>query len=663
MRERLAVALAAPLGAAGAVASPLLLTRPADVAGAWAVAVSALAYLAIGALILWQHPRHRLGRALLAASVVWGVGEGVLAFGVRGLQHHPTTGAGLAAVVGGSLRALGWLTLVLVVPLLFPDGHRAGSSRVRRWAWRLAPATIAVFTVASVLSTAYNDYRIPRRLHPPTGLPPAWAGVGDLASLLGFLGAVVTVVLAVTTLVQRWRHDDAVVRQQLLWFALAFACPVVLFPLSVADLGAPWMFASASIPVPLAIAVAVGQRRLYDLTLAVNRSLTYLTLSAMIAGLYAVTVGGVGAMLRVQGAPWLPWVAAGVVAVSFAPLRNALQQGANKLTYGQWAQPAEVLASTGRRLADATDTVALLGVIASEIADGLGLAYVVIRDSGGRALAAHGVAGEETEALPLTAYGVQVGDLRWSGRRLRDTERALLVDLAHQLGGVVHAAALVAQVRDAQERLVLAREEERKRLRRDLHDGLGPALAGLSFGVDTLRNRLAARDQAAPVDPDAELTRLRDGIAACVVDVRRIVEGLRPPDLDELGLAGALDQLVSRFGAEAGVTVDVAVAPLPPVPAAVEVAAYRVAQEALTNVVRHARAGHARVQVAVDGDRLVLEVHDDGRGAAMPRPGGVGLGSMHERAAELGGTVTVASSEGAGTLVRALLPLAGAGAS
>ena len=274
-----------------------------------------------------------------------------------------------------------------------------------------------------------------------------------------------------------------------------------------------------------------------------------------------------------RGAGWLPWVAAGVVAVSFAPLRDALQRAANRLTYGQWSQPAEVLAATGRRLGDASDVPGLLQTLTDELGSGLGLSYVEIADSSDAPLAVHGSPTASLDALPLQAYGVTVGALRWSRRTLRDTDRALLSDLAAQLGAVVHAAGLLQVIRTSQERLVLAREEERKRLRRDLHDGLGPALAGLTLQVDTLRNRL---DRPA----DEGLLALRSGIQSTVLDVRRIVEGLRPPALDELGLAEALVQLADRLTASArgpavSVHVDSAV-----LPAAAEVAAYRIVQEA-----------------------------------------------------------------------------------
>jgi signal transduction histidine kinase len=213
---------------------------------------------------------------------------------------------------------------------------------------------------------------------------------------------------------------------------------------------------------------------------------------------------------------------------------------------------------------------------------------------------------------------------------------------------VVHTAELVGSLRSAQERLVLAREEERRRLRRDLHDGLGPALAGLTLRVDTVRNLLAD-----PVVAEQELLRLREGIQSTVRDVRRIVEGLRPAALDDLGLAEAVHQLADRTATP---SVEVACDPLPRLPAAVEVAAYRIIQEALSNATRHGGASQVRVGLSLDGAALAVTVADDGSGEVVPRPGGVGLSSMRERAEEIGGRFELAACPGSGTVLSVVLP-------
>jgi signal transduction histidine kinase len=544
--------------------------------------------------------------------------------------------------------------VILLLPQVFPDGVRTGPRRLLRVAWVAAWACLVTDAMTALFGPTQSDLRL-GKVDNPIGLPHSTQPVVDAVTSLMLLAMLLALVLGVAELVWRWRHGDALGRQRLLWFALAFVLPILVLVLSFWDLGRPWVFALVSLPLPIAIGVACLQYRLYDLDLVVNRSLTYGALSLAIAGLYALTVGGVGAMMRQRGAGWLPWVAAGVVAVSFAPLRDALQRAANRLTYGQWSQPAEVLAATGRRLTDATDVPGLLQTLTDELGEGLRLPYVEILDARGDRLAVHGAATVGSETLVLQAYGAPVGELRWSGRDLRDSDRALIRDVAGQLGAVVHSSALLGSLRASQERLVLAREEERRRLRRDLHDGLGPALAGLTLQVDTLRHQLRTTERDGA---DGQLLDLRAGIQSTVLDVRRIVEGLRPPALDELGLAEALHQLVRRLEMPDGPDVDVVVDVPGRLPAAVEVAAYRIVAEAVTNAVKHAAAQQVAVRVSVPGRCVVVEVCDDGGGAAVTRDEGVGLLSMRERSLEIGGTLVVDSPAGHGTRVRAELPLA-----
>jgi signal transduction histidine kinase len=614
------------------------------------------AYVLVGLLILRAHPKHTIGRLMLAGGSLAAAGSGLLEVGWSRLGTHPDDRwAQLAAALGSTGRGVGWFLAVLFVPLLFPDGRRLGPRAVRATAWVFAWLCLADDAVVGLLGPTQTDLRL-SGVDNPIGLPRAMAPVFGVFEGLLIVLALVTLLLAVVCLVWRWRHAGELDRQRLLWFGLAFLAPVVALALSFSDTGGPWVFALVSIPVPVAIGVACLQHRLYDLDLVVNRSLTYGALSLVIAAMYALTVGGVGAMMRQRGATWLPWVAAGVVAVSFAPLRDALQRAANKLTYGQWSQPAELLAATGRRLADATDVPALLQTLADELGGGLHLPYVEIDDAAGDMLARYGEPGADTETIVLQAYGAPVGMLRWSGRELRDSDRGLVRDVAGQLGAVVHSAVLLDSLRASQERLVLAREEERRRLRRDLHDGLGPALAGLTLQVDTLRHRLGTAEQGD--EADASLLGLRSGIQSTVLDVRRIVEGLRPPALDELGLTEALRQLAHRLEVPGGPTVGVTVEMPVRLPAAVEVATYRIVAEAVTNAVKHADARQVQVRVSAGTTCVVVEVCDDGTGAAAARDEGVGLVSMRERAEEIGGSLLVGSRRGRGTTVRAELPLA-----
>jgi two-component system NarL family sensor kinase len=198
---------------------------------------------------------------------------------------------------------------------------------------------------------------------------------------------------------------------------------------------------------------------------------------------------------------------------------------------------------------------------------------------------------------------------------------------------------------------VTAREEERRRLRRDLHDGLGPALAGVTFGLHAAQVRL----RQDPDETDRLLVALEAQVEDAVADIRRLVYGLRPPTLDEFGLVRAVELHAARLDAgDLDVRVDAPAGGLGHLPAAVEVAAYRITSEALTNVARHARSSHCCVRFSRDRN-LEIEVVDDGCGINS-QPAGVGLTAMRERAQELGGDLAVESSA-AGTRVWARLPV------
>ncbi|MCW2545089.1 MAG: hypothetical protein JWM40_2641, partial [Frankiales bacterium] len=559
--------MAAAVGIAGAAVAVVVATSASARWNEAAVAAFIVVYAAVGMLILWHRPHEPVGRIAIWSAPAMGLGEALVAAAYAVLRNHPDDRlAGFGSVIGSFLRGDAWLVLVLWLPLRFP--HGAGTStRLRRVATRFVLVTLVGFSLVALLSPTLTDLRV-QHIDNPIGLPSDLGPAMDALAGINLLAGAASLCLAVACLIQQYRHGDPLGRQQTLIFGLAFLPPLAAFAASGNDAAGPWLFGVASLPLPIAIGWAILQRRLYDLPLVLNRSVTYGSLWLAIAALYAVVVGGVGAMLRQQGAAWLPWLAAGVVAVTFAPLRDTLQRAANRLTFGQWSQPAEVLARTARRLADAGDVHALLDSLSSEHAVDLGLGYVEINNRAGTRLAAAGSLDAELDELPLTAYGEVVGVLRWARRPLRDSDRDLLSEVAGQLGTIVHADGLLASVRAAQERLVLAREEERRRLRRDLHDGLGPSLAALTLQVDTLRNTLPASSSA-----QAGLLGLRGHIQDTVVDVRRIVEGLQPATLDDLGLLESVRQLTDRFAREGALRVDVEPQTLPRLPAAVEVGA------------------------------------------------------------------------------------------
>ena len=430
------------------------------------------------------------------------------------------------------------------------------------------------------------------------------------------------------------------------------------------------LITAAMLLVPVSIATAVLRYRLFDIDLIVNRTLVYALLSAAVVGIYVVVVGYLGTVFAAESSLAVSLLATGLVAVAFAPLRNLVQRGVNKVMYGERDDPYVVLSRLGARLEATLAPDDVLPVALATVAESLRLPYAAVevdRDGQAVSLAATGEPTAALVRLPLTHRGEPVGRLllaRRSGEAEFSTaDHRLLDDLVQQIGTAVHTLGLAEHARTlaedlqrSRERLVTAREEERRRLRRDLHDGLGPQLASMTMQAEAARDLVEPRPEHAR-EVLGGLVRLAH---EAVHDVRRVVDELRPQALDALGLVGAL-QSASLDQQVGGMRVLV-VAPdqLPPLPAAVEVVAYCIAQEAVSNAARHASADRCEVRISPVGDLLEVAVTDNGVGmGASPRPG-VGLGSMRERAEELGGSLALLPAPGGGTVVRARLPLEGA---
>ena len=385
-------------------------------------------------------------------------------------------------------------------------------------------------------------------------------------------------------------------------------------------------------------------------------------------GVYVAAVTIVGTVLQNHRIP-VPLIAAGTVAVVFQPVRDRLQRAVNRMMYGERGDPYAVLSRLGQRLEGTLPADDVLPVVVETIANAFKVPYVAIELRDGESYARAAGTGELRENplfLALTYQGEQVGRMvvghRGTNEPFSGVDMRLLADIARQAGVAAHAVRLTADLQRSRERLVTAREEERRRLRRDLHDGLGAALAGVVLQMSAARSLLVR-------DPDAAaqlLDKLRVEVQDAITDIRRLVYDLRPPQLDELGLVAAIQELVSRLTDSASVgspqrdqrlnmTVEMPTS-LPPLQAAVEVAAYRIAAEALTNIVRHAEATNCALHLECR-DMLVLEIRDDGRGFPRDKPRGVGLTSMRERAAELGGDLRIESALDRGTVIHAELPV------
>jgi signal transduction histidine kinase len=423
------------------------------------------------------------------------------------------------------------------------------------------------------------------------------------------------------------------------------------------------------VSLTLGISFAILRYRLWDIDIIINRALVYGTLTAIVIGIYVLIVGGLGTAIQGRNNLLISILATGLVAVLVQPLRDRLQRGVNRLMYGERDDPVTVLSRLGRRLEGTLAPDAVLPSLVETVAQTLKLPYVAIEattDEGPNSTSAisYGQPQPDVVRLPLVYQTETIGQLavspRAHGEELNPMDRHLLENIAHQAGMAVHAVSLTADLQRSRQRLVTTREEERRRLRRDLHDGLGPNLA--SQGL-----KLAAVKQFLEHNPTSAMPLLDQVMAqnqSTVEEVRHLVYGLRPPALDELGLVAAIRDHVAGMNGKSMLQIEITepTAGLPPLSAAAEVAAYRIVLEALTNVIRHAQARHCAIRFSLDEmethQALQIEIQDDGIGLPDTRRAGVGTRSMRERAEELGGTCVIEPVI-RGTRVCVKLPLSG----
>jgi signal transduction histidine kinase len=492
---------------------------------------------------------------------------------------------------------------------------------------------------------------------------------------------VAALLAAIVSLVFRWRSAGIEVRQQIKWLVYILGLLVALRVIDwviggiideteyVFSFEVYIRYAQAFLLVAMVVVLgfAVLKYRLYDIDVIINRTLVYGALTVIIVASYVILVAGIGALLPLQNNLFLSLVATGVIALLFNPLRLRLQRGVNRLMFGERDDPYDVLSRLGQLLSRSSAPEETLYTVVETVAGALKLPYVAIQlEQHGdyRTRAEAGVKAAGLVELPLIHQNESVGKLvvspRSPGASFNPKDRQLLEDIAHQAGAVAQSVRLTDALQRFRQKLVAAREEERRRLRRDLHDGLGPTLASHTLKLD-LAMELISTEPAAAV---AQLQDLHRQTQDIVADIRRLVHQLRPPTLDDLGLLGAVRahiQHSERAGKQPQFTVEAPPSGLPSLSAALELAAYRITMEAVTNVLRHAKAKNCRVQYRIQNGfsqkRLQLQVIDDGAGLPEGVPPGVGMNSMRERAEELGGWVVIESLEAGGARVRAELPM------
>lgn len=662
----------AALAAVGAIALDLALAATGEapvLSWGWSGVLPGAAMLVPGCLLLWQRAGRAIAVALAGFGLLWVV-DGIAAAAVN-YAWVADRDAWWAAPSFWFFSRFGAVLLYPIVLLLvlFPTG------RLRRGAWgavsavALALGLVLPFTFLLAPADALIDDDPTRAAQiaafepalPTLPLPPeAWAVLLAIAVPCLSLG----IVLGVAVAIGRRVGASAEERAQLRWFVLSgvvFVASLGLFPLLPTALVDVLLSVTIGL-VSASVVIAVTRYRLYEIDRLLPWTLVSALLVVAVVAIDVLAVLAVGSAIDDRVAMLLAVV---VVTVAYAPLRGRLFALMSRVVSGRRGDPYSVVSTLGDRLEGSADAATQLDHLAAAIAEAFAAPFVRVeldrRDAAPLA-AEHGAA-PTTDAparaalreLPIEHDGATIGRvLMQPGPRpvVSARDQRLLGDIVRLAAVSIHRSELGRELQAIRERLVAAREEERSRLRRDLHDGLGPLLGGITLRLETARN-LAERD---PARSQGILEQAIADQSQVIDEIRRIVHDLRPPALDDLGLVQALRQQAARLSGPGLAIVVQGDAPAE-LPAAVEVAAYRIASEAMENARRHARATRVDVRLEARSDALALEVVDDGRGIPADAVHGVGLRSARERADELGGVLEIATGD-AGTSIRAMLPLA-----
>lgn len=625
-------------------------------------------YIAAG-ILLWKGSREPMGLLAAIAMVSFGTS-------FPSLVMVSTEPASFAHHWFNGVSALGWISISLFC-FLFPNGRF-----VPGWS-RYAMGAIAVVDIGTLLAGTIIWKKL---------------GAPEYVQLMWYVSSTLVLIFAQ---VHRFRSvSSPEERQQTKWVVYGVAVSFAGFCI-VSTLFDPRFFNSTALnfiylnaglhlalsAMPITLTFAVLRRRLWEINPLVNRTLVYGALTVSVALLYTAVVLYLSKLFEGWNHFVISLIATGLVAATFAPMKEWLQRQVNRLMKGRHDDPYAVLLELGNRMMEPLAPADMLTAIAKQMREALRLPYtgIAIDIEGRETLIAE--AGERREGIELHAYpiiyrGRTLGNLyaasRSAGETLSAEDHLFLEVMLRHAGPLVNNADMLQGMRkltedlqESREKLVLAREEERRRIRNNLHDDLAPKLAGLALKAATAR-KYVDKD---PTQAIAMLDTLSQTIRSTVQDIRGLVNNLRPPALDELGLIGAirarLDDLAQpsqtssgepgagqlHFQLESPTS-------LPSLRAAVEVAAYRIATESIVNTVKHANATVCRVRLEVtELQKLLVEITDNGVGVAH-RPawsgasgGGIGLLSMRERAAEIGGEFGIERLDTGGTKVWALLPL------
>jgi signal transduction histidine kinase len=633
-------------------------------------------WIVTGALIISRHPRHPVGWLLCAglfspALDMFSAGYAAYA-AYGGAGSLPGVTLALVWLKFANLAPLGLVAFTLIV-LLFPDGNFP-SPGWRKMAWTTVGILCLFLPLQAVEPDPVTFGFLPLGANPLAVRPTTWVYLSPFM-WTAFYVLVLCFGAGIASLIVRMRKSSGDVRQQVKWllppvglygiFLLLFLIGLAKADNAIVGLSiAVGQLAAAGIVI--AIAFAIFRYRLYDIDIIINRTLVYTALTVIVVTVYVLIVGVMGTLFHAQGNLLITLLATGLIAVLFHPLRERLQRTVNRLIYGERDDPIEALSRLGRQMEVALPSDQILPSLVKTIAQTLKLPFVAITLRGAQQDISFGQETGNPVAFPFIFQGETTGVLlaspRNPGEKFTTGEMRLLQNLARQAGAAVRNAQLTADLQRSRQTLVTAREEERHRLRRDLHDGIGPAMAGLTLKMDAAKDLVSSSLETGKMEELEEAVQLLGELKAqtqeTVQNIRHIVHTLRPPSLDVLGLVPALQAHFGQVGTPRNMKIQMITTPqdFPPLSAAVEVAAYHIVLEAVTNVIQHARAEICEVSLFLDNGNLKMEIKDNGVGVPKARVHGIGLDSMRERAEELGGRFELSSAQH-GTQVCAEIPV------
>ena len=621
----------------------------------------------LGRLIQQRHPGHMVASLLLLVTLALATMRTALIVGLVN-EKFVTNAAPAIETVTLMIEKSFYLAAVfiplLLIPLYFPTG------KLLTPRWRPLAIWFTIVLVGAMLLEVLRPW--PEPVPAYIDARP-FAGIQGPALLFDVAGAVIglsfaaIIMLMVLNILLRYKRSTAHERTQMKWpffttIGTLFIAAIVWnspFLAAIDEQSGFLITWSLIMLYPISIAIAILQHQLWDIDIVINRALVFGGLTALIIVGYFALVGLLGALFHNQFNALSGIIATAVIAILFQPVRERLQKEVNRLLYGDRDRPDRVLSRVTEHLKDPNATEAILPTLAETVRATLNVPYVAIYMPGEirTPQASAGQPGAETEQLRLEIrpgeYGQMTIGKRGPHEEFTRAEQQLLESIATLAANIVRTVKLSDELRKSREQIVTAREEERRRLRRDLHDGLGPQLASQTLTLEAVTQLISPENKKAI----SLLETVKQQAEAATADIRRIVYDLRPPALDTLGLAGALYQVSQRLqGGPQQIDLDFP-ENMPALSAALETAIYRIVQEGLTNVIRHAAATAARVSLQIDNGQLRLEIADDGIGLeGSPRPG-VRLQAMHERVTELNGTLSIEQPPSGGTLIRATFPI------